>query len=259
MENHFDQYRKELGSEGLHSVADLEDLVKPLIRAAKKMELISVNENGDSRLLSHFGGAPYFEAGEQWPTSKNGNPLSFIFQVYNNAETNLPADIALIQFYYCFDIFPWHNDDDGWHVKVYKKLQPEKMILLTSPAGLATNTFCKIEFKEVLSLPDWEGIDLYAPNASKLSCVLDEDQPWEHYQNISEKLVGAQNYCSQYGGYPHWVQGEQTPVGTDGHPMKLLFQIDSEQKAGLMWGDCGLVYIFYDEPSQRFAFLLQCF
>jgi uncharacterized protein YwqG len=32
--------------------------------------------------------------------------------------------------------------------------------------------------------------------------------------------------------------------------MKLLFQIDSEDNAGLMWGDTGLIYVFYDEETK---------
>jgi uncharacterized protein YwqG len=31
--------------------------------------------------------------------------------------------------------------------------------------------------------------------------------------------------------------------------MKLLLQIDSEDDADLMWGDCGIVYVFYDPKS----------
>lgn len=40
--------------------------------------------------------------------------------------------------------------------------------------------------------------------------------------------------------------------------MKLLFQMDSSQQAGLMWGDAGLVYVFYDDTSGRVEFTLQC-
>lgn len=54
-----------------------------------------------------------------------------------------------------------------------------------------------------------------------------------------------------------WVQGEDTPV-KEAVPMKLLFQIDSEDNAGIMWGDVGLIYVFYDENSERIEFTLQC-
>jgi uncharacterized protein YwqG len=40
--------------------------------------------------------------------------------------------------------------------------------------------------------------------------------------------------------------------------MKLLFQIDSEDNAELMWGDVGLIYVFYDEATDKIEFTLQC-
>jgi uncharacterized protein YwqG len=107
-------------------------------------------------------------------------------------------------------------------------------------------------------LPDWEGINLYCNNALKLSCVLNEDRPWDNYNQIATKLIGEQDYQSQLGGYPKWVQGESTPIDDEGNPMKLLFQIDSEDNAGLMWGDVGLIYVFYDKKTEKIEFTLQC-
>jgi uncharacterized protein YwqG len=54
------------------------------------------------------------------------------------------------------------------------------------------------------------------------------------------------------------VQGESTPIDDEGNPMKLLFQIDSEDNAGLMWGDVGLIYVFYDKKTEKIEFTLQC-
>ena len=65
-------------------------------------------------------------------------------------------------------------------------------------------------------------------------------------------------HSSQLGGYPKWVQGESTPKDKNGEPLKLLFQIDSEDNAGIMWGDVGLIYVFYDEELEKIEFILQC-
>jgi hypothetical protein len=40
--------------------------------------------------------------------------------------------------------------------------------------------------------------------------------------------------------------------------MKLLFQIDSEDNAGLMWGDVGLIYVSMMKKSGKTEFTLQC-
>ncbi len=70
------------------------DLVKPIIRKATQIEVQSSNEKPkNSHLLSHFGGNPYFKEEEIWPENKSGKPLSFIFQLFNNPDINLPKEI----------------------------------------------------------------------------------------------------------------------------------------------------------------------
>jgi uncharacterized protein YwqG len=170
----------------------------------------------------------------------------------------MPSNIKLVQFFYDWDEFPWDTADKGWKVKIYENLDFEKVKFIEKPQELEKSKFCEIQFKPVKSLPDWEGIDIYSPNASKLSCVLDENEPWANYGKIVENIIGEQDYQSQLGGYPKWVQGESTPQNSKGEKMKLLFQIDSEDNAGLMWGDVGLIYVFYDGETKQIEFTLQC-
>ncbi len=258
-ESHFDKYRSELIELNLKSISDLENLVKPLIRQTTKLEIQPASRPPEnSQLESHFGGHPYFEKGEGWPKSKNGKHLDFIFQVYNSPELELPKSIELVQFFYDWEEFPWDTENDGWLVKIYGKVDKEKSEFIAKPKDLEKSKFCKLEFKQTQTLPDWEGIDLFGNDASKLSCVLNEDEPWDSYDQIVTKLIGEQDYQSQLGGYPKWVQGESTPKDNEGNSMKLLFQIDSEDNAGLMWGDVGLIYVFYDEKNEKIEFTLQC-
>lgn len=257
--SHFAQYRKELNEDNLSSFEDLEKLVASLIRKATKIEVQAASRPPEnSQLQSHFGGQPYFEEGEEWITTKNGKPMNFIFQIFNNDEIELPKNIKLIQFFYDWDEFPWDTSDDGWRIKIYENLNAEKLIHIEKPQELKRSKFCEIKFTPTISLPDWEGIEGYCSKAEKLSCILDEDEPWGNYQKVVEKLVGEQNYQSQLGGYPMWVQGESTPKNIKGEKIKLLFQIDSENNAELMWGDVGLIYVFYDAESKQIEFTLQC-
>jgi len=258
-DSQFDKYRNELNELGLTTTTDLENLIKPIIRPTTKIEVSPASKPPEnSQLNSHFGGQPYFENGEKWPTSKNGKNLEFIFQIFNSSDLQLPKNIELIQFYYDWDEFPWDTENDGWLLKIYKKTQKENIKFIEIPSELEKSKYCVITFKSTNTLPDWEGIDLHCNNASKLSCVLDEDEPWEGYDQVVTKLIGEQDYQSQLGGYPKWVQGESTPKDSEGNSMKLLFQIDSENNAGLMWGDVGLIYVFYDEKSEKIEFSLQC-
>ena len=258
-DSHFDKYRNELNELDLKTISDLENLVKPIIKTASKLEILSASRQPEnSQLNSHFGGQPYFEKGERWPTTKNGKKLEFIFQVFNSTDLQLPKSVELIQFYYDWDEFPWDTSNDGWLVKIYKKIQKENIEFIEKPSELEKSKYCDITFKLTKSLPDWEGINLHCNDASKLSCILNEDEPWESYDQIVTKLIGKQYYQSQLGGYPKWVQGESTPKDSEGNSMNLLFQIDSEDNAGLMWGDLGLIYVFYDEKHEKIEFTLQC-
>ena len=153
----------------------------------------------------------------------------------------------------------WNTNDEGWLVKIYEKIDPKKLIKISSPLQSFQVTFCDIQFEPIKTLPDWEGISVHQPLASKLSCILNEDEPWEKYNEMVKKLIGESSYQSQLSGYPKWVQGEESPLNLENQPMQLLFQIDSEENAGLMWGDTGLIYVFYDELNKDIEFGLQCF
>lgn len=234
-------------------------LLKPKIRRATKLKLEPASSTPEnSQLLSHFGGMPYFESGEKWPASKNGKPLSFIFQIYNAEGIELPDDIRLVQFYYDWDECPWDTANDGWLVKIYKSIDEQSMIQIKEPEIMQQPKFCEIRFNADYSLPDWEGIDLYDENVSAIAIDAGE-RHWELYEQAVSQLTGPQDFKSQIGGYPTWVQGESTPIGANGKPMRLLFQIDSEEAANLMWGDSGLIYVFYDNTTEKIEFMLQCY
>ncbi|UTW61012.1 DUF1963 domain-containing protein [bacterium SCSIO 12741] len=240
-------------------LAQLEEWIKPLIRRTTRIDIQKPSRPPqDSRHLSHVGGHPYFEQGREWPETKKGEPLQFIFQIWNEDGLELPKSVKLIQFFYDWEEFPWDTDNDGWLVRIYREINPEKEIEQAVPAGKEAPHYCALKFETVQTLPDWEGIDVFGPKASDLSCQINDDEPWQAYQDTVEKLIGDTDYQSQLGGYPNWVQGESTPKDSEGKPMKLLFQIDSDDNAGFMWGDVGLIYAFYDEQNERVEFCLQC-
>jgi uncharacterized protein YwqG len=257
--SHFDDYREELSDLNYRTIDDLEKIVNPLIKKITKIEVQKPSKLPDnSQLNSHFGGHPYFEVQEAWPKTKSEKPLSFIFQIFNEESLELPQSIKLIQFFYDWEEGPWDTENDGWLVKIYKNLAKEKRIQIENPNQSEDQKYCEIRFKPSKSLPDWEGISLHGNNAAKLSCILNEDEPWNSYDETVTKLIEEQNYQSQLGGYPKWVQGESTPLDKNGKPLNLLFQIDSEDNAEIMWGDVGLIYVFYDADTDGIEFTLQC-
>jgi uncharacterized protein YwqG len=258
---HFDKVRSELKNENLSTYDDLVELLKPLIKKATKLivEKPSIPPE-NSQMKSHFGGQPYFENHEEWPQSKSGRKLNFIFQVFNNGLKGLPDKIKLIQFFYDFEQSPWITQNDGWLVKIYEQINADKLKLISKPAELEKLNYCDFIFEEIDALPDWEGIEIYSVNAQKLSCVLDHDEPLDNFTTACEQLIGNfDNYRSQIGGYPKWIQVEQTPRKPNGEVMDLLFQIKSEENAHVMWGDSGFIYVFNDNDTKHTEFVLQCY
>ncbi len=66
----------------MSTIIDLENVVKLLIKECTEIKLNKASElSKDSELKSHFGGQPYYEKGEEWPKSKSGKPMDFIFQI----------------------------------------------------------------------------------------------------------------------------------------------------------------------------------
>lgn len=251
--------KKDTTTQNLVAIEELQQLVSPLIRNATKLELQKASSPPEnSQLRSHFGGQPYFEEGDSWPKAQNGNDLDFIFQIFNSDDIQLPKSVKLVQFFYDVETFPWQTEEDGWLVKIYETLNTDRLIKIDNPILQEVKPYCEVLFTPVKSLPDWEGIDLYEKNTLRISSLLNLENDWDGYEIVVEKLIGEHNFQSQLGGYPRWIQGESTPTLSKGENMKLLFQIDSEENADLMWGDVGMVYVFYDEQTKRVDFTLQC-
>jgi uncharacterized protein YwqG len=245
---------------------ELQNLLKPLLKKAAKVILKPQAEiPADTELRSHFGGQPYFEKGETWPKAKNGNNLVFVCQFFNEPNSALPPYIQLVQFYYDFDdLTPWNTDGDGWFAKVYETLDCENKAYIKKPAEYFHRYFdkpeiaeewnwvnhCEVEYKPVLSLPDWQWIDEVDKNAASIFDKADLE-----YEDIVEELVGYSDMFSQTGGYPQWIQSGITPKDN----FDFLFQIDSESDAGLMWSDCGMVYFFYNRVTKEVIFEKECY
>jgi len=248
---------------------DLENLVKPLIKNATKIIPHRKKPMPEgTNLKSHFNGQPYFEKGEQWPKTKDGEQMYFIFQVFNTGEINLPENIKLVQFYYDLDGNIPHSietedgyycEEGSWLVKIYETIDTANSVIIENPETDRSGLYCEIEFVPIKSLP--EDLQSYNESAYSLSCKIDEahlqsnNRRFNSYWHIIDKLkVEMVNDGSQIGGYCWPTQGDPTP---DDRDFVLLFQIDSEDEAGLHWVDMGRVYAFYNPKTKKVLFEIQ--
>ena len=85
-------------------------------------------------------------------------------------------------------------------------------------------------------------------------------------QPLAQDLADDQDLGrrSKLGGQPTWIQNEDTPNCEDcGEPMTFVAQLDSighrqPEAQGYMFGDVGLIYVFFcfDDGATRSVF--QC-
>lgn len=251
----------------MDSQKQLRKLVEDLVRPCTTLSPRPV-EDALPAAATKFGGVPYAEAGERWPVCGGcGGGLSFICQ-WNMAEcAHVPGATGLYAFYYCHGCGSWgdlpSDLKDAWAVRHYPSPQPGRAAALEDSSPTDARTVeCSCVLAEEPSLPDWDGVGEVAPRIVELSGALDEAEPWEPYSEIAEGLLGGEpDYRTQVGGYPRFVQNADFPECPDcGERMALLAQIDSEEEAGIMWGDSGSVYLFGcgRHPAQV-QMRLQCF
>lgn len=137
--------RARLDALGLHTHDDLSRRIEPLVRPATRIELSPPTPPPqDADLVSHFGGLPYCEAGERWPRRSNGKPLHFVFQIFNQANLEIPDAIRLIQFYYDLDALSFDTEDEGWQVRIYKTLRIDNRVCAEPPPLLDITPYCPI-------------------------------------------------------------------------------------------------------------------
>jgi hypothetical protein len=224
-----------------------------------------------ARVAAVLGGLPWLPGSVEWPAWEGHGPLSYIGVIDCSALRAVPLDVAvpqagMLQFFY-FD----GQLDDGRAI-VYPE-EPEtlagaRVLYLRPgqaaaprqcPAGLTPYERVGLAAEPVVTFPGFEHPDLQAafnPSGEDLRSFLDHPVNGEAFtQALSRRRAGP---CHQVGGYATPVQG---PVESDaavaalggGEPgddellaeqarWRLLAQIDSDDRAGMMWGDAGTLY-----------------
>ncbi|MDR1481095.1 MAG: DUF1963 domain-containing protein [Synergistaceae bacterium] len=227
---------------------------------------------------SKFGGLPHLPADFEWPMY-NGKPLAFIAQ-FNLADVaaydtdnKLPHE-GILYFFYEGGEEVWGydpKDADGFRVYHHKELAVIEATAL--PEGVPEDALlspCKLEFSADVSYPMGEVLDGVGLDPETLKEFMTiERADIDEFDEIIEEYVENHlfgEYDHQLLGYPNLVQGEifhECQLASNGlfcgdesgyrdprekalrdgaKDWTLLFQIDSDDNAEVMWGDCGMVY-----------------
>ena len=240
------------------SEAHLDEILKPLIKTAWHLKLSKSKSAQAASCVSKFGGLPYAEKNEIWPCCPScQNELVFIAQIKH------PGENSLHTFFYCFECFPWGSTEDEetgqWLVRSYQNVSMANYVEIkpVNPPDYEIQP-CRCSEQRVKVLPDRDDLEFLSPQAQAL---FGKDNPYEIYEAAASRSGCLTDFATLIGGYPKWIQGETTKsCEICGSKMEFFAQVDSEENSYLMWGDCGMVYLFRcPEHKTEFKLELQCY
>jgi len=244
---------------------------------------------------SKLGGRPDLPPDLTWPTNE-GRPLDFLLQINlgelqeHDSRHLLPAS-GLLTFLYDLDDQPWCYDP--------KDLDGFRVIYTPDLAGLVSRDIpdhefalpeCAVRFHSLLTLPHFgsraaealiesaqlteKETDSYFELPSQIENLYSpSEQAGNHHllghssnvqgdMQLEAQLVTNGLYCGDATGY----QDPRSQVLESGADYwMLLLQLDSDDAADIMWGDCGMLYYWIrkdDLAHQRFDgvwMTLQCY
>jgi len=240
---------------------DIDLVVRPSIR----LQVNPVNESSLSVGASKLGGIPDLPPGASWPERK-GLPQSFIAQIHLSDvrpyDTNrlLPPD-GMLWFFYdaqqqTFGADP--TDRGGWRV-IFMNDNFTRLQRHPAPAMLpASSQFraCSIVFASEITLSQQPQLEI--PNCD---WTVAEQKKYEDLLSTFPTPAARAAIHHRLLGYPDTIQDDMRlecqltshGVTDEGDPRmaevskgamdwQLLLQIDSDEHAGMNWGNTGMLY-----------------
>lgn len=248
------------------------EFFKPLLRDEI---IITTEPSSESDLKlgqSKIGGQPDLPENVDWFKEDNGKSLSFIAQI-NFSETKALDNTGLlpkrgiVYFFYSAEQEAWGFDPkDKDKFKVYYFDGDENTLTRKEfPADLGQYSKfnpCKLSYASSMSLPNWEQENLTGRLKDN-----EQDAYWRlsspegeinkllgHSDNIQGpmeedcQLVTNGLYCGDPSGYN---DPRADALRKDSGKWRLLFQIDSINIAGMIWGDVGRLYFWIKEEDLK--------
>jgi uncharacterized protein YwqG len=259
----------ELKAAGLkYQASVLDSLKKPSIVAKTS----SAKEGDFSLGESKIGGLPHLPPDFEWPYYED-EPLAFIAQ-FNLEEISAYDTEGLLPhegiLYFFFEgrqqVWGFDPSDKGGFRVFHIKCSTSDLEKATPPSGLSTELHpCKLSYNVKPSYPVDENLLVLLDEDSLENFYQIEDDLLDDFENITE-------ICSPLGekgvhrllGYPDLLLGEINSVcqmASNGvfcedsdfndeenellagkEDWILLFQMDTDDNARAMWGDCGMIY-----------------
>ncbi len=189
---------------------------------------------------THFGGKPYFEMGDSWPTlAEGGRPYDFVCQV-NLKECPQRPDVAfdLFTVFVCWILLEEGDAERACIVRTYRNASSVKALAVSRPAPRGDEDYkvrpCTVRTETFMTYPwSMESFPTIANAASKFR------NPRAAYSACLRRLRFLHDFRSRVGGFPTWVHDNTL----DQNDMLFLAQIAYEPLANNCIGDAAPIYI----------------
>lgn len=225
--------------------------------------------------ISKIGGYPDIPCDYKWPF-KNEVPLSFIMQIALADLKNITLDIKLptdgmMFFFYDSKSQPWGfdpKDKGSWEIVYVENIHnnADYNNEMFSIKGLEIYNESKLMFEERFGLPSWESVEV-----DRLELTKEEVYNYIELQSVFDQLNYGEDWKIKIGGYPNQIQGEmqlecelvsngiycgdssgymnprREELEKNAYEWRLLLQINSNEKQGMMWGDEGNLFFWIKE------------
>lgn len=269
------------------------DALEAVVRRSVRMLTITAPEQDLPLGSSKLGGAPDLPPHVAWPT-RRGRPLSFIGQInladlaaFPSAD-GLPAR-GLLSFFYDAYEQPWGFDpEDAGSWRVMYLLQAPSDLQRRHPPRTLTEytglfTPCRLHFYEAVTLPPADSLTLVGLGL--------DDEEWDRYHDLLFERMEMHPHetMHQILGHPDTIQGDMQvecqlvshgfnaslrfqdnphtwhDLAVGAEDWQLLLQLDSDDRAQMMWGDCGRLYFWIRRTDllgrafEKSWLMLQCY
>lgn len=214
------------------------------------------------RMTTRVGGLPYWPREQPWPACGGCSQLlTFAAQLDfrdPRIRPTVPGDV--LTFHYCFSCFPWSPDDPGgWLLTWHKAMSSEQLIAAAEIPQVSE----EFQFGPFYG-HSHDAVDYPVPDEAYGGRIAGEE--WTYLQFT---LQGT-----KIGGYPPPIQPFDTPVDSQGRPMRFLAAIGSVQgyevdqvgnavnsQGDLLWGDMGCVYLWISEDitCPEMTWFIECY
>ncbi len=253
----------------LAGLAGWSDQIEALDRESVRLHSEALPDDGDVAIGgSRLGGDPDLPPTAVWPEWR-GRLLSFVAQIALSElpelfETRLPSS-GLLSFFYDVEQEAWGfdpQDRGAWRVlwSSEQELEPRSTPETVPEDG--RYQACRLAGTVEMNHAPWESAELDTLGMSQdelfsYAEVVEEEDPPVHRllghpepiqgdMQLEAQLVSNGLYCGDESGYEDPRAADLRDGAVD---WRLLLQIDSDDAAGMMWGDAGRLYFWMTEDA----------